>query len=277
MEKSFQYSFLNNLNGFTLSLIKGKYLIKDIEKIHNIGPHAREFYQKTILSSLQMVNFLKPTESLGFYIDSESPYYRFKVEMSAEGSMRTLLLPEDFSDFPTHFSGKCRVHKTIRGKSPYTSVLEFENEQLDEIINQVMEQSYQTQSRIIMSADNESSLMITLLPPTNIDSTYEELEPLEIPKIRTKYRDIFHELLNLDLSTKELENKLEPAGFNFIGSKQVKFHCPCSKDRMIENLLTLGDEDREHIFKENNPVEIRCDYCNTIYQIGDTDLDVSYQ
>ena len=93
MENSRQYSFINNENGFTISFINGQQLISELTTIHNIGPKAIEYYQKSVLSSLQMVNFLKPGESLGFYIDSEDPFYRFKIEIGQAGSYRTLLLP----------------------------------------------------------------------------------------------------------------------------------------------------------------------------------------
>ena len=268
MEKCHQYHFLNNINGFIFSLIKGAPLIAQIDAIHNIGPHAKDFYNRTVLSSMQMVNFLKPRESLGFYIDSEEPYYRFKVEMSSEGMMRTLLLPEEFSDFPKVFTGKCRIYKSIVGGSPYTSVLEFEKLDLDEIINQVMEQSYQTNSRILMSTDKQNSLMVTLLPPTNIDSKFEELDPLTMDKILDKYQDLFKEILNHDYTQKQLEELTESQGCVYLGSKEMNFHCPCSKERMIENLFTLTEDDRDHVFAENDPVEIRCDYCNTLYYIG---------
>ncbi len=76
-----QYSFICNKNGFTISVIEGNSLINNISKMHNIGPHALNFYRKTVLSSLQMVNFLKPGENLGFYIDSEEPFFRFKIEL----------------------------------------------------------------------------------------------------------------------------------------------------------------------------------------------------
>ena len=273
MEKCHQYQFLNNINGFSFSLIKGAPLITQIDAIHNIGPHAKDFYNRTVLSSMQMVNFLKPQESLGFYIDSEEPYYRFKVEMSAEGMLRTLLLPEEFSDYPTEFTGKCRIHKTIVGKSPYTSVLEFEKLELDEIINQVMEQSYQTNSRILMSKDKQSSLMVTLLPPTNIDSKLEELDPLTMEKALSNYQDFFQDILNNDYTQADLEKLAEKQGAHYLGSKEMNFHCPCSKDRMIENLYTLTEEDRNHVFAENDPVEIRCDYCNTIYHIGSEEFN----
>lgn len=273
MEKCHQYHFLNNINGFSFSLIKGAPLIAEIDAIHNIGPHAKDFYNRTVLSSMQMVNFLKPQESLGFYIDSEEPYYRFKVEMSSEGMMRTLLLPEEFSEYPEEFTGKCRIHKTIVGKSPYTSVLEFEKLDLDEIINQVMEKSYQTNSRILMSNDKQSSLMVTLLPPTNVDSKFEELDPLTMDKALVNFQGLFQDLLNNDYSQSQLEKLTKKNGAHYLGSKEMAFHCPCSKERMVENLYTLTEDDREHIFAENDPVEIRCDYCNTLYYIKSDELD----
>lgn len=272
MEKCTQFHFLNNINGFSFSLIKGAPLIAQIDEIHNIGPHAKDFYNRTVLSSMQMVNFLKPQESLGFYIDSEEPYYRFKVEMSSEGSMRTLLLPEEFSDFPNTFSGKCRLHKTIIGKSPYTSVLEFQDLDLDQVINQVMEQSYQTQSKILMSNDKQSSLMLTLLPPTNVDQKFEELDPLTLEKALEKNEEFFAKILNEDIELSELEKLAKNKGCQYLGSKEMNFHCPCSRERMVENLFTLTEDDRKHIFEEQNPIEIRCDYCNTTYQIREEEV-----
>ena len=52
----------------------------------------------------------------------------------------------------------------------------------------------------------------------------------------------------------------------------MNFHCPCSRERMVENLFTLTEDDRKHIFEEQNPIEIRCDYCNTTYQIREEEV-----
>lgn len=273
MQKSLQLHFLNNLKGYAISLVKGSKLIDEVSSIHNIGPHAIDFYKKTIITSVQMVNFLKSTESIGFYIDSDSPYYRFKIEISSEGSLRTLLLPEEFSDFPSEFNGTCRIHKSFVGKSPYTSILKFKNEPLQGLINQVIEQSYQVNSKVFLSDNFDSSLMVTILPPTNVDSKVEDLDPQTLEDIERDCRSLFDQALNQNFSEiSQFENIFEKAGCTYLGSKELKFYCPCSKDRMIENLFTLTDEDRKHIFEKKAQIEIRCDYCNTTYQIEESDL-----
>jgi molecular chaperone Hsp33 len=278
MEKSRQYSFINNKYGFTLSLIEGHTLIDDISKIHNIGDFAREFYQKTVLSTQQLVNFIKPGESLGFYIDSESPYFRFKIEMSQNGSLRTLLLPEEFDDFPKTFTGKCRITKIFAQKSPYTSILEFNDHPIENIVNEVMEKSYQTNSFILTSEDVASSLMITKLPPTNINKKIEDFEDISIKNCQKQFKDLISSALKLKSTTvAQAEELFVSHGFTYIGSKEIKFDCPCSKDRMISNLHSLPPAEIASLFVENPYIETRCDYCNTNYQIQKEDISKPIQ
>ncbi|MFT6631692.1 MAG: molecular chaperone Hsp33 [Bacteriovoracaceae bacterium] len=263
-----QYSFICNKNGFTISVIEGDSLIQEISKIHNIGPHALEYYRKTVLSSLQMVNFLKPGESLGFYIDSEDPFFRFKIELGNNGALRTLLLPEEFEDFPQNIQGKCRIHKIMQGKEPYTSVLNLEDQPVETIVNEVIEKSYQTRSKVLTSKDCSSSIMITKLPPSNVNKKVEDFDDLSMEQIQEQYSDLIQAALIIPNADVQIMDELfSAAGLMYIGSKEVKFDCPCSHQRMVENLFTLPEVDRHDIFKDGDTVETRCDYCNTIYEI----------
>ena len=274
MEKSRQYSFINNKHGFTVSFIYGQQVMEELSLIHNIGEFAHEFYKKTLLSSLQMINFLKAGESLGFYIDSEEPYYRFKIELSHSGLFRTLLLPEDFDDFPTELNGKCRTHKFMPNNEPYTSLLAFEKHPLEEFINEVIEKSYQSKSKVIVAAkDSNNSIMITKLPPSNVDFKIDDFEDMNLEEIITDFAPIIAKANQMIIgSTQSIIQYFEENDFRYLGSKEVSFHCPCSKERMIENLFTLQSIDRDSLFEDDSSIEIRCDYCNTIYTVLKTDL-----
>lgn len=273
MNKSRQYSFINNQHGFTISFIHGRQLIQELTTIHNIGPHAIDYYKKTVLSSLQMLNFLKAGESLGFYIDSENPYFRYKIEFGFSGSFRTLLLPEDFDDFPTHISGKCRIHKFMPNSEPYTSVIALENHQLDDLVNEVINKSYQAQSIILMDSKSNNSLMISKLPPSNVDQKVANFSDLNLSQIKNKFQVFNQKALNIEIGSVQAVTKIfEDEDFNYLGSKEVHFHCPCSKERMIENLFTLPAKDRESLFNHDGSIETRCDYCNTIYTVSKNEV-----
>ncbi len=272
-EQARQYSFICNKHGFTVSLLDGYNIIESIINIHNIGPHALGYYNKTLLSSLQMLNYLKAGENLGFYIDSEEPYFRYKIELNFQGTFRTLLLPEEFEDFPTHLQGKCRITKMMAGQATYTSIIELNEHPVDDIINEVIEKSYQVNSKILVNPETRTSLMLTKLPPSNVNKKIEDFDDLDLETIQTQYADLINNALNLQkTNVAEAEKLFSSFGLNYIGSKEVKFFCPCSKQRMINNLFTLPENDLEEIFHEKDSIEIRCDYCNTIYDIHKSEI-----
>ena len=185
-----------------------------------------------------------------------------------ERTMRTLLLPEEFDDFPTEITGKCRIHKMVAGKEPYTSILELEKKPVQEIVNEVMEKSYQTKSKIIMLPNSNSSLMLTKLPPSNVNKKVEDFDDLSLEQIEEKFQNLINAALTIPNATvKDMDDLFSTKDLLYIGSKEVKFHCPCSHERMVGNLLTLPKQDQEGIFSDKDSVETRCDYCNTIYEI----------
>ncbi|MCT4643266.1 MAG: Hsp33 family molecular chaperone HslO [Bacteriovoracaceae bacterium] len=269
MKESRLYSFLNNDIGFNVHVIDGKKILEELAKIHFIGPVALPYFNNTVLSSMQMINFLKPGENLGIYIDSEEPYFRFKIEMGHSGKMRTLLLPEEFKEFPHTLNGISRISKIYNGKQPYTSVVEMKDSSTTDIINNILAGSYQTNSKILVDANSHNALMITKLPRKEIKRVIEdEFEDISIDTFMKENKDFLHDVLHTPtIEIENLVNTMESNKLMYIGSKELMFHCPCSKERMSTNLLTLHANDLNEIFEDKNSIEIRCDYCNTIYDI----------
>ena len=189
MSESRLYSFINNQHGFTINLIDGHKLIQEISKIHNIGPFALPFYEKTLLSSQQMINFLKPGESLGFYIDSEEPYFRFKIEMSHGGSLRTLLLPEEFSEFPTHFTGKCRINKIYGNKLNFF---------IDDVEKIIFDSSKQTTIETYLQEDKLQTLKDSLININNyLQSGFLGAKRIkDLKKLRIKFKKQINDIEN---------------------------------------------------------------------------------
>ncbi len=274
MKESRLYSFINNKEGFTLHFLEGSKLINDLSEIHDIGPHALNYYRKTILTAQQMITFLKPGESLGVYIDSEQPYFRFKIETNHTGSMRTLLLPEEFSDFPEKLTGKARISKIFPSSQPYTSIINMENDDASEVVNNIFKESYQTNSKVITSDTLDQSIMFTKLPRVEIKKVVEDLEDIPLSDYIIQKNEFVTSLFkehNDDIE--KIIETFNDIGFEYLGSKEIKFHCPCSKERMITNVMTMSNNDLDHVFEETQTLEIRCDYCNTEYKIHKSDIN----
>lgn len=269
------YSFLDPKNGFNLHFFEGQKIIHDLALLHPLQGSGFAYFRDTFLGLMPIIFFLKPGESLGLYIDSDDPYFRLKIETNSAGHTRTLLLPEEFNMFPMQITGKVRVTKLFPGnKSPYTSMLELNQIDSKQVINQILSESYQTNSEVVISEISDQSMMITKLPQLNANRVIDETTPRKdyIKRKSTFFHDVFEAASNdLEKIVKMFEDK----GYGYMGSRQVEFFCPCSQERMVLNLRGLYSGDVESLFAEADPVEIVCDYCRKKYAISRADVSGS--
>lgn len=273
MDKSRLLTFIDKQGHFTINFFFGLPLISELKRIHNFDEIAEKFYKEVLLSSVHMLTFLKPGENLGFYIDSEKPYFRFKLEMSNTGHLRTLLLPEAFDSFPDKITGLARTTKIMPNSNPYNSTIKIEDQNNDQIMNQVLTESYQTKSSIELGRELES-IMITRLPKATIDSKFDLEDERTLLDFTLEESSFINNAfaISQQQDEQELIKYFEENGFNYLSGRDVQFHCPCSKERMISNLFSLHKEDRDDLFSAEDSISTRCDYCNSNYEIFKSDM-----
>ncbi|HLW58259.1 MAG TPA: Hsp33 family molecular chaperone HslO [Bacteriovoracaceae bacterium] len=271
LEKSRLYSFLDHKNGFNIHFLEGQKLIHDLVLIHPLKGSGFSYFRDMVLGLMPIIHFLKPLESLGIYLDSDDPYFRLKIETSNAGHTRMLLLPDDFSNFPMELNGSVRVSKIVQNKSPYTSVLSLKDLSTKEVINKILSESYQVPSKVIVSEISDQSVMVTKLPAMNVDKVVEDDVSLDeyINKHSLMFHDIFEQAPN---DIEKIVQFFESKGFSYLASKQIDFYCPCSKERMIENLKNMYRGQIEELMAGDKHLDITCDYCNTKYVIQEDEL-----
>ena len=265
------YSFLDHKNGVNLHFLEGQKLIHDLVLLHPMQGNGFAYFRDTFLGLMPIVFFLKPGESLGIYIDSEDPYFRLKIETNSAGHTRTLLLPENFNVFPNKVTGKVRISKIASSSTPYTSMLELRDVHSEEIMNQILNESYQTNSEVIIGRQSDQSILVTKLPPLNgnvlVDETVSRKEYIQ------KNQQFFHDVF--EMASDDIEKivaKFEDHGLAYLGSRQLDFFCPCSQERMVLNLRGLYSHDINELFHENDTLEIKCDYCRKEYHVSKADV-----
>ena len=262
------YSFIDQKEGFTLHFLEGQKLIHDLAIIHSVHGEGFQYFRDAILSIQPMISFLKPEEGLGVYLDSEDPYFRLKIEMSEQGQMRTLLLPETFRQFPETISGKCRVVKTFPNEhTPYTSIINLDKIDFEQIINKIFRESYQVKSEVFLSSASDQSVMLLKLPDINVNKI-ETNYTLNLEEYWKKIQGQMNKLFEQGTSEySEIQKTIEDMGLIYLGSKEIKFKCTCSRERMLQGLKSLiNSAGIDHVFApEEKSIETRCDYCKTSY------------
>jgi molecular chaperone Hsp33 len=105
---------------------------------------------------------------------------------------------------------------------------------------------------------------------SNIDETSSRKEFIK------KHKHFFHDVF--EAATDDIEKivkMFEDKDFSYLGSRQIDFYCPCSKDRMVLNLRGLYSTDIDELFDGKPTVEIKCDYCRKTYEVTKAEVQGS--
>lgn len=265
------YSFLDPELSYGIQFLEGQRLIQDLALIHDLNQPSFKALRNMLLSAQPLISLLKPNEGMGLYIDNENPYIRFKLETHHDGALRTLLFPEELDHFPEILNGIVRLAKiNPNSMQPYNSAIELNGVPASEVVNKILLASYQMKS-VIKVADNvDQAVMIQQFPRPNVNK--EELE--ERPSVHEYWlqkKKLIEDLFKQETTEQQvIEDGLKQQGLTFLGSRQVKFQCSCSKERMLMGVAGLvQNEGYDEVFGEGkSDLEAKCDYCKSFYDIS---------
>lgn len=250
-----------------LYFLEGQRLIHDVALIHPIMGPGFAYFREVLLCIQPLIALLKAGEQFGFYIDSEEPWFRLKIEANQEGNVRCTMLPEGFAEFPESVNGIVRVERRYPvAQPPYQSVLRLEAAPLREIVNRVLHDSWQVPCVTFVSPDADQSVMLHQMPPLRRDDPGRfSLAALKecMDGLVDPLRPLFQRALQ---EPGEVVEAFRELGYHPLTSRAVKFGCTCSRERVIRGLLLL--EQPEDVFEPGEAsVEVTCEYCKKRYEI----------
>ncbi|MBT7610680.1 MAG: hypothetical protein HN576_13050 [Bacteriovoracaceae bacterium] len=257
-------SFLDQTNNFQVRFLEGQKLINDLALIHDVKNQGFAFFRELILTNVHLISTLKNNEGLGLFIDSNDPYFRFKLECSENGNIRTLLFPADLDLFPSKIKGELRFSKLFQGRStPYTSIVGLENAATATVANIFLKESHQLNAEIYLTEHSDQSIYLAKLPTRSSDTQKNICLEEYWKNISSQVNHIFSEAY---CESEKLIVEFKKLGLTHLQTKQIKLSCPCSEEKMIEGIWSLiRTESLEEVFLDKHELEIRCDYCKKNY------------
>lgn len=265
------YSFLDDKDHYVVSFLEGQRLIADLAINHGYGPHDLSFFRDAVLASQHLVQFFKNNENLGFYLDSDKPDFHFKIETNSQGYLRALKMPPSEEPMPKRISALVRLIKTSAvQKDPYSSILRVENADLESIINQILERSYQIAAQVILAPYSDQSILVSKLPISSQEEDTSVAPKEYLLGKKKRFLSIFAKNLNHDA---KVIAAFEALGLKYLASTELRIHCPCNKEGVISSLggILMSELD-EAAVQGLDHVSIKCHYCNKTYEIRKSDL-----
>lgn len=171
-------------------------------------------------------------------------------------------------------AGILNVIKDMGLKDPYVGQTALQTGEIAEDLTYYFATSEQIPSAVglgvLMTKENTvkqaGGFIIQLMPFTE-EETIEKLEK-KISEIKS-----VTEMLEDGMSPEQiLEEILGELELEITDVMETGFSCDCSKDRIARALATIGKQDMDEMIAENEPIEVKCHFCNTNYKFGVDEL-----
>jgi molecular chaperone Hsp33 len=204
---------------------------------------------------------------------------RLTLQMQAGAHLRLLILQCDnelkmrglaqFGDtIPTSFTGLvdggslCVTVESGKKSERYQSIVPLSEINFADCLRLYFEKSVQLPTLFMLAADDDQAvgLMLQALPERTPGSKAWQ-------NITDSLRDL-DILLMSRVEDEALLSALFPDyDIRLFDSEKVQFSCDCSDERIENMLKILGEDELRELVAQQDPVEIRCEFCNHLYTL----------
>lgn len=255
-----------------------KNTVETARQAHNTSPVVTAGLGRLLTAGAMMGSMMKgDRDVLTIKAEGSGPVGHYLVTADSKGNVKGYAANPNVI-LPANAAGKLDVGgslgvglltviKDLGLKEPYTGTCELVSGEIAEDLTYYFASSEQTPSSVglgvLMTKDNTINVaggfIIQLMP----DATEETISIVE-EKIST-----------IKSVTSMLENGLDPEGIinlilggldpEILDKMPVRFYCNCSKERVSKALITIGRKELDNIIEENEPIEVKCHFCNKAY------------
>ena len=173
-------------------------------------------------------------------------------------------------------AGRLTVTRDLGMRHPYVGVVELVSGEVGEDLAHYLASSEQTPSAVGLGVfvDREGNVVaaggyiVQMLPGvTNAAATEIEQKVRALPHPTT--------MLRSGESPEDLLERIFADGFDVLDRVPVRFHCPCSRERVERALLLLGETEMRGLLDKDRArgfTEVTCEFCTRRYEIRTGEL-----
>ncbi len=258
--------------------VSSRHLTERARQCHNMSPVISAALGRLLAAGAMMGVMMKGAEDLlTLQIISDGPAKGLVVTADAAGNVKGYPQAADV-DLPANALGKLDVGGAVGGgilrvtrdlglKEPYVGTTQLQTGEIAEDLTYYFASSEQTPSSVGLGVlvDTDCSIrqaggFILQLMPQADDEVIAQLEK-NISGI-SPVTDMLERGLTPEDMLEELLKGLE---MKVIDSVPVNFVCNCSKQRVQKALASISKSDMQSMVDDGEPIEVKCQFCNTAY------------
>ena len=265
--------------------ITSRDIVEEARRRHNTSPVVTAALGRLLTGGAMMGVMMKGEKDLlTIQVKSGGPMRGMTVTADSHGNVKGYPLVADVM-LPPNKKGKLdvagavgvglmNVIKDMGLKEPYVGQTVLQTSEIAEDLTYYFATSEQVPSSVglgvLMNRDNTvkqaGGFIIQLMPFTSekiIDALEKKIS--EISSVT--------ELLEQGYTPESLlEYILGDFGVEITEKIPAAFSCNCSKERVRKVIVSIGKKDLQEMIDDGEPIEVKCDFCNTAYTFSIDEL-----
>lgn len=257
-------------------------VVAEMQRLQNAYPVAASGVGKAMVGALLMASQLKDKQQIGLLFRGNGSLKSIYAEADFEGNVRAYTPNPQFQ--PESYEGGLKLSEALgRGtltvarhtpfqKQPFQGMVEMVSGEIGDDIAHYLHQSHQIRSIVALGIYLDQSgkvmkaggVIIEVMPGVE-ESVVELLQQnsdKKKPSVSTILRDGGEPV---DL----LKPYMEGISFTQLDHEyEIRYYCPCSKDRVIGALQVLGEADLQDMIDKNEEPEVTCQMCGKPYSFS---------
>ncbi|HEY9736816.1 MAG TPA: Hsp33 family molecular chaperone HslO [Trichocoleus sp.] len=255
---------------------------------HGLSYVATAALGRTMSAGLLLASSMKRSQArVNIRVRGDGPLGGILVDAGVDGTVRgyvdnpTIELPPnaigklDVGGAVGH-NGYVYVVRDVGYGYPYSSTVELVSGEIGDDLTHYLVNSEQTPSALILGVfvgangvEASGGLLLQILP-----RAAEDEEMVATLESRIAALKGFTPLLQAGKSLPQIFNDLVgDMGLEILPETQlVRFHCPCTFDRMLGALKLLGEAELQDMIEKDDGAEATCHFCNEVYQASSDHL-----
>lgn len=260
-------------------------LVEAARKIHGTAPVVTAGLGRALTAAAMMGAELKSEkETVSIQLKGDGPVGCIVAVSDAESKVRGYV-GESIVDLPLKPNGKLDVggsigkgHLTVVHdlglKEPYVGRVELQSGEIAEDLAYYYATSQQTPSVVALgvlverdySVKSAGGYMVQLMP----DCPEETVRQLE--NNLADIQSVTQFMANQYTTEEMMEQVLRGFSYEITEEREPVYQCNCGRERIESVLISLGKEELCSMIAEQHGAEIRCHFCNQMYQFTENDL-----
>ena len=256
-------------------------VVREMQTLQSTYPIPTVAVGRAMVGALLMSAQLKEGQFVGLYVKGNGPLAAIYAEAQFEGQVRGYA-PNPLYQ-PANYKGGLSLREAIGEgmmtvarhqpfqKQPFQGTVELVSGEIGDDIAHYLNQSHQIRSLVSLGVyldtygkvKSAGGAIIEVMPGVE-DEVVDKLEKNSQTNKVNASEMLFNGAKPIDLVKPFLQ------GIDFIEidhNYPVVYHCPCTKDRVIRALETLGVSELEDMITKQESAKVTCQICGRPYEV----------